>query len=39
MDWALATPPDYLVREALENGELVEILPGWRVESLLLFAV
>lgn len=35
----LATPPDYLVREALENRALVEVLPGWQVESLLLFAV
>ena len=35
----LSTPPDYLVDEALERGELVEILPEWRVEPLLLFAV
>lgn len=35
----LATPPDYLVMEALNNGELVEILPEWQVESLPLFAI
>ncbi len=35
----LATPPDYLVTEALENGKLVEILPEWQVEPLPLFAL
>lgn len=35
----LATPPDYLVKNALNNEELLEILPEWQVEPLLLFAV
>ncbi len=34
----VATPPDYLVEEALKRGELVELLPEWRVETMPVYA-
>lgn len=35
----LTTPPHYLVEEYLRNGELVEVLPGWRVAPIPLYAL
>lgn len=35
----LATPPDHMVETALQSGELVEVLPAWRVESMPLYAL
>lgn len=35
----LATPPDYLVSNAITNGELIEVLPEWRVELIPIYAV
>jgi len=35
----LATPPDFLVEQALKAGELVEPLPGWRVSPIPVYAV
>ncbi|MCW3482093.1 LysR family transcriptional regulator [Neisseriaceae bacterium JH1-16] len=35
----LATPPRFLVAEALRAGRLIEVLPDWRVESLGVYAV
>ena len=35
----LATPPDYLVRNALENGDLIEVLPEWQVDPIPFHAV
>lgn len=35
----LATPPDHMVETSLQNGELVEVLPGWRVEPVPLHAL
>jgi DNA-binding transcriptional LysR family regulator len=35
----LVTPAEFLIRAAIERGELVEVLPEWRVEPLGAFAV
>ncbi len=35
----LATPPVYLVDDALANGSLVEVLPEWRVDPIPIHAV
>lgn len=35
----LATPPHHLVEEFLKNGELVEVLPAWRVAAIPLYAL
>jgi len=35
----IATPPDFLVEQALKDRELIELLPSWQVEPLPLFAV
>jgi len=35
----LATPPDYLVAAAIANNELIEVLPEWQVEPILIYAV
>lgn len=35
----LATPPTFLIRDALSSEELVEVLPEWRVSSLAVYAV
>jgi len=35
----IATPPDFLVEQALADGNLVELLPSWQVEDLPLYAV
>lgn len=35
----LATPPDYLVQQALELGELIEVLPDWKVDPIPVYAV
>lgn len=35
----LATPPVYLVDDALANGKLVEVLPEWRVDPIPIHAV
>jgi DNA-binding transcriptional LysR family regulator len=35
----LATPPSFLVRDALISGELVEVLPHWQVNSVPLYVV
>lgn len=35
----LATPPDYLADPEISAGRLCEILPGWRVEAMPLYAV
>ncbi len=35
----LASPPDYLVDEAIEAGILVEVLPAWRMAPMPLYAV
>lgn len=35
----LATPPVYLVDDALANGNLVEVLPEWRVDPIPIHAV
>lgn len=35
----LSTPPDYLVEQELNQGTLVELLPGWQVESLPVYAI
>ncbi|MCG8429502.1 MAG: LysR substrate-binding domain-containing protein, partial [Chromatiales bacterium] len=35
----LATPPLFLIEEALDRGELVEVLPEWRVDPIPVFAV
>jgi DNA-binding transcriptional LysR family regulator len=35
----LATPPDYLVSNAITNGELIEVLPEWQVELIPIYAV
>ncbi len=34
----VSTPPIYLVDEALEHGELIELLPDWQVEPVSLHA-
>lgn len=35
----LATPPSFLVEEAIQQGLLIEPLPAWGVESLAVYAV
>ena len=35
----IATPPDFLVEQAIVDGNLVELLPDWQVEDLPLYAV
>lgn len=35
----LATPPRHLVETALNLGELVEVLPAWRVEAIPIYAL
>ena len=35
----LATPPDFLVKSAIETGELIEVFPEWKVEPISLYAV
>jgi len=35
----IATPPDFLVEQALADQTLVELLPDWHVEDLPLYAV
>ena len=35
----VATPPDYLVEEGLSKKTLIELLPGWYVEPIPLYAV
>ncbi|MFZ4077330.1 MAG: LysR substrate-binding domain-containing protein, partial [Legionellaceae bacterium] len=35
----LATPPSFLVAEAIHQGLLVEPLPAWHVESMPVYAV
>ena len=35
----LATPPDYLVSDALNKEDLIEVLPRWNVESIPLHIV
>ncbi len=35
----LSTPPDYLVRRDMDEGLLVEILPGWRASSMNIYAI
>jgi len=38
-DAGIATPPDYLIEEEVNNKTLVELLPNWQVEPIPLFAV
>ena len=35
----VATPPGFLVNDALAEGELVELLPDWSVDSIPVYAV
>lgn len=35
----LATAPDYLIEDALLSGDLIAILPKWKVEPIAVFAV
>ena len=35
----IATPPEFLVLDAIHQGHLVEPLPGWQAESLPVYAV
>ncbi|OCQ22221.1 hypothetical protein A7985_10580 [Pseudoalteromonas luteoviolacea] len=35
----IATPPAYLVNDCLQSGALVELLPGWRVSPIPVFAI
>lgn len=35
----IATPPDYLVEQALADGSLVELLPNWQVEPIPFYGV
>ncbi len=35
----LSTPPDYLAREDISAGRLIEILPNWRASSMTIYAV
>jgi len=35
----VATPPDFLVQDALEAGQLVELLPEWSVQTMPLYAL
>jgi DNA-binding transcriptional LysR family regulator len=34
----IATPPDYLVESALKSGDLIELLPAWKVDAIPLYA-
>lgn len=38
-DLGLGTPPAFLVERELENGELVEVLPQWKIDPLAVYAV
>ncbi len=35
----IATPPDYLVDDLIKQGDLMELLPSWKVESIPLYVV
>ncbi|KZN35224.1 hypothetical protein N480_19460 [Pseudoalteromonas luteoviolacea S2607] len=35
----IATPPAYLVKDCLQTGALIELLPGWRVSPIPVFAI
>ncbi len=35
----LATPPDFLLEQSLQRGELVEVLPRWQVSAIAYYAV
>ena len=37
--YGVATPPDYLVADALDSSQAVEICPDWRVAPIPLYAV
>ncbi len=35
----VVTPPRFLVTKEIENGQMVELLPDWKVESLPVYAI
>ncbi len=35
----IATPPDYLIEQELTSGSMIELLPGWQVESIPFYGV
>lgn len=35
----LATPPDYLVNDAIDSGDLIEVLPEWQTEPIPVYAI
>jgi len=37
--FGVAPPPAHLIESALARGELIELLPGWQVEPIPLYAV
>lgn len=39
MGRGLATPPDYQIKSAIADGDLIELLPKWTVEPISIYAV
>lgn len=35
----IATPPDYLIQEAINSGEVIHLLPSWEIEPINVYAV